>query len=137
MRVQDIHTIFHGGAIPPFSAIRSTFVDVRDVATCVLRAVEKHAHAPSQPPRERYLLVGNSSPVSPQAAADVLRARYPGRRDVIQEGNPGEAYPDMTWGFDASKAREDLLGGRPWIGFEESVVDSAESFLRLEQEGEA
>ncbi|KAL2136552.1 hypothetical protein VTI74DRAFT_3097 [Chaetomium olivicolor] len=125
MRVKDIYDIFHGGPIPECSPIRSTFIDVRDVAELVLRAVERDSMIAGA--RERYLLVGQAH-ISPQGMADVLRARFPERRDTIREGNPGEAYSDMTWGFDASKASSFL--GRDWIGFEQSVVQSAEAFLR-------
>ncbi|KAK4157369.1 SGNH hydrolase-type esterase domain-containing protein [Chaetomidium leptoderma] len=56
MRVKDIYDMFHGGPIPEFSPVRSTFIDVRDVAELVLRAVEKDCEAEGG--RERYLLVG-------------------------------------------------------------------------------
>ena len=123
MRVKDVYDILHGGAIPDFAPIRSTFVDVRDVAELVLRATEQHAQ--TEAGRERYLLVGQS-PISPQGIADTLREHLPERRDIIQEGNPGEAHPEMTWKFDSSKAQG--LLGRTWVGFSQSVVDSAESF---------
>jgi nucleoside-diphosphate-sugar epimerase len=124
MRVKDIYDVLHGAPIPDFSPIRSTFVDVRDVAELVLKAVEKDAQI--QCGRERYMLVGES-PISPQKMVDVLRAEFPQRRDKIREGNPSETYPDMTWRFDASKAG--TLLGRDWIGLRQSVVDSAKVFL--------
>jgi nucleoside-diphosphate-sugar epimerase len=127
MRVKDVHDILHGGPIPEFSPIRSTFVDVRDVAELVLRAVEKDSQAQSS--RERYMLVGES-PISPQKMADVLRASFPDRRDKICEGNPGETYLGMTWTFDASKAG--TLLGRDWTRFQQSVVESAQIFLDAE-----
>ncbi|KAG7291418.1 hypothetical protein NEMBOFW57_001437 [Staphylotrichum longicolle] len=127
MRVKDIYDILHGGPIPEFSPIRSTFIDVRDVAELVLRAVEKDEQ--TEGGQERYLLVGQS-PISPQGMADVLRASFPQWQSTIQEGNPGETYPDMTWRFDAGKAR--TLLGRDWIGFEQSVVDSAKAFVDAE-----
>jgi nucleoside-diphosphate-sugar epimerase len=127
MRVKDIYDILHGGPIPDFAPIRSTFIDVRDVAELVLNAVERDDQTVGG--RERYLLVGQS-PISPQGMADVLRARFPERQSVIQRGNPGETYPDMTWRFDASKAR--TLLERNWVGFEQSVVDSAEVFVDAE-----
>ncbi|KAK0655073.1 SGNH hydrolase-type esterase domain-containing protein [Cercophora newfieldiana] len=124
MRVKDIHDIYHGFPIPEFSPIRSTFVDVRDVATLVLRAVESPTAA------GRYLLVGNESPISPQAMANLLNERYPERKGVIiQVGSPGEAYPEVQWGFDAGKARG--LLGREWVGFGKSVLDSMESFAKF------
>ncbi len=128
MRVKDIHDMLHGGPIPEFAPIRSTFIDVRDVAELVLRAVEKDDRA-EEAGRERYLLVGQS-PISPQGMADVLRAAFPEQRDGIREGNPGETYPDITWVFDASKARS--LLGRDWIGFQQSVTESAKVFLDAE-----
>lgn len=127
MRVKDIYDILHGAQIPEFSPIRSTFVDVRDVAELVLRAVERDYQTPRA--RERYLLVGDS-PISPQGMADVLRASFLERQDIIREGNPGERYPDMTWRFDASKAG--TLLGRDWTGFQQSVVDSAKVFIAAE-----
>lgn len=139
MRVRDVHDLFHGQApVPPFSPVRSTFVDVRDVADCVVAAIEKHGGA-SQPLREeRYLLVGNGEAVSPRGIADVLRERFPEGRDRIGVGTgtaEEEAEILKGWRFDAGKAREKLLGGREWVGFDESVVDSAQAFLRLEGEG--
>jgi nucleoside-diphosphate-sugar epimerase len=124
MRVKDIYDMLHGAPIPDFSPIRSTFVDVRDVAELVLKAVERDAK--NQGGRERYMLVGES-PISPQWMADVLRAEFPQRRDKIREGNPGETYPDMTWRFDTTKSGS--LLGREWIGLRQSVVDSARVFL--------
>ena len=128
MRVKDIYDMLYGGPIPEFAPVRSTFIDVRDVAELVLRVVEKDDQA-EEAGRERYLLVGQS-PISPQGMADVLRATFPERRDGIREGIPGETYPDMTWMFDASKARS--LLGRDWVGFQQSVVDSATVFLDAE-----
>ncbi|KAK4445393.1 hypothetical protein QBC34DRAFT_165031 [Podospora aff. communis PSN243] len=122
IRLADIHSIYHGGPIPPFSPIRSTFIDVRDVASLVLNAVQSPSAS------GRYLLVGNKSPISPQAMANVLCERFPERRgSVIQVGKPEEGYPEVEWGFDSSKARG--LLGREWIGFEKSVVESAECFV--------
>lgn len=141
IRVRDVHDLFHGTApVPAFSPVRSTFVDVRDVADCVVAAVEKHRGA-SQPLREeRYLLVGNREPVSPRGITDVLRKRFPERRDRIPVGSgtaEEEAEVLKGWRFDSGKAREKLLGGRGWVGLEESVVESAEAFVRLEGGGES
>lgn len=48
-----------------------------------------------------------------------------------------EAEVLKGWRFDARKAREKVLGDRGWVGFEESVVDSAEMFVWLERERES
>ncbi|KAL2262284.1 hypothetical protein VTK26DRAFT_1836 [Humicola hyalothermophila] len=130
MRVRDIHDLLQGGSIPEYSPIRGTFIDVRDVAELALKAVEQGSQTPNS--RERYLLVGQSG-VSPQQMADTLRAQFPERRNNIPEGNPGRTdYPESKkWGFDAGKARK--LLGKPWIGFEQSVIESARVFLNSER----
>ncbi|KXX75462.1 putative NADPH-dependent methylglyoxal reductase GRP2 [Madurella mycetomatis] len=126
MRVNDIYQLLRGAPIPEFSPIRSTFVDVRDVAELVYQCVDKDFQGQALGTRERYLLVGQQL-VSPQQMADVLRARFPECKDRVREGNPGEKYPDMTWKYDATKAR-DLLG-RDWTGFQKSVEESAQVFV--------
>jgi nucleoside-diphosphate-sugar epimerase len=136
MRVRDVYGILHGGPIPDCSPIRKTFVDVRDVAQLLLNAVETRN---AQPRSYRYLVVGQS-PVSPHAIANILRAQYPERRDTIREGNPfinpnWPSYLGQAPAFDARTAR-DLLG-RNWIGFGQSVIDSAEVFLAAEAAEEA
>ncbi|KAK5651312.1 hypothetical protein OQA88_12607 [Cercophora sp. LCS_1] len=134
MRVKDVYDIYRGGPIPEFSPIRSTVVDVRDVAELVVKAIERDLAQTGrqEPGEERYLLVGNSEPVSPQGMADALREAYPERRNIIQEGNPGKTYPDMTYKFDSNKAK--TLLGREWIGFKQSVLDSVDAFQQLEKQ---
>jgi nucleoside-diphosphate-sugar epimerase len=126
MRVNDIYEMLRGGPIPEFSPIRSTFVDVRDVAELVLKRVEKDLEDQVQPAQERYLVVGQQA-VSPQLMVDVLRDGFPEQRDKMQQGNRGEKYPNMTWRFDAAKASN--LLGRDWISFQKSVVESAQVFI--------
>ncbi|KAK3364495.1 hypothetical protein B0T25DRAFT_422747, partial [Lasiosphaeria hispida] len=123
MGVKDIYDILHGGEIPEFSPVRGTFINVRDMADLVLRAIEK-----GQDHHMRYTLVGGSSSVSPQGISKILRARYPERKGIIQLRHPGESVAaSIASKFDASEAQG--LLGRDWIGFEKSVVDSVEMFL--------
>ncbi|KAL2269285.1 hypothetical protein VTJ83DRAFT_1469 [Remersonia thermophila] len=156
MRVRDIYNILSGGPVPAFdSPVRSTFVDVRDVAELVLRAVEQDllraksvAGAPdpvqiqggeredSGYTRERYLLVGQSG-VSPQAMAEVLREGFHELRNVIrQAGESGDATTleglAATWGFSSNKAGR--LLGREWTGFRQSVLESARAVLQAGRE---
>ncbi|KAK4143595.1 uncharacterized protein C8A04DRAFT_12281 [Dichotomopilus funicola] len=128
IRALDIYNLYHGGPIPAFSPNRSAFVDVRDLARLTFKAVEKSATSVKRDARERYMVVGESG-VSPQRMVDVLRREFPHRRDVIVEGNPGETYPEMTWRFDAGKAG--ALMGEPWVGFDRSVVETAEVFASV------
>ncbi|KAF2200618.1 NAD(P)-binding protein [Delitschia confertaspora ATCC 74209] len=109
-------------------AVQPNTVDVRDVAKLVLYVIE-HAE---ETDGERYIAA--SARGGPQAIADILRSAFPGRRGVIREGVPGEGYNNDYGivkngaGIASSKARK-LLGG--WIGYEESVVDTARAFERL------
>lgn len=86
-------------------------------------SVEHLAEADGQ----RYLTMAGVA--TPQAVADVLRKRFPELRDIIQMGNPGTGYPAdfKTTRFDSSKAVK--ATGQDWIGFEQSIVDSAKAFL--------
>ncbi|KAL2171222.1 hypothetical protein VTG60DRAFT_3533 [Thermothelomyces hinnuleus] len=106
IRIKEVYDIFEGGPIPEFSPIRSTFIDVRDVAELVLRAFAQHGEQLGA--RNRYVLTAQP-PIFPQQIADVLRESFPERREKIREGNPGERCPHMTWKFDSSKAAS-LLG---------------------------
>lgn len=125
IRALDIYNLYHGGPIPAFSPVRTAFVDVRDLAQLTFNVVEKSATSVKRNVRERYMVVGESG-VSPQRMVDVLRTAFPERRDVIAKGNPGETYPEMTWRFDAGKVR--ALMPEPWVGFDRSVVETAEVF---------
>ncbi|KAF2664579.1 NAD(P)-binding protein [Microthyrium microscopicum] len=120
---------FAGGPVKPHaSPNRETYVDVRDVARIHVWAVEHYQEADGQ----RYLVVGGRQ--TGQSIADVLRAEYPDRKDIIQAGNPGEGYNkeyvydrDGVY-FDASKVEK--ATGQGWIPFDQSIRDSAKAFER-------
>lgn len=104
-----------------------SYVDVRDVA----RFIEFSVEHPEQTDGERYILAAANGPA--QSVADILREAYPERRDVIQEGNPGQGYlPGYAWpkerGVDGSKARK-LFGA--YIPWQKTVVDTARAFEHL------
>lgn len=93
------------------------------------------AEHPTASNGQRYLLVNGRAP--PQAIADVLRKRYPERRNKIPEGNRGEGYDEVDYSFGKKwggglvlrndKAKE-ALGGKEFVGFEKSVMDTARVF---------
>ncbi|KAL7904112.1 hypothetical protein GGI35DRAFT_472665 [Trichoderma velutinum] len=101
------------------------YVDVRDVARLVVFGIEHPEKADS----ERYIAANVFAPL--QATADILRAAYPERKHIIQEGNPGEGYfPDYRFPdeviFDGSKAVR--ATGQGYIPWETTVQDAAKAF---------
>lgn len=98
-------------------------VDIRDVA----RVLVWSAVNPKAADGERYLCAGGVG--GSQAISDILSQRMP--ELPIKRGTPGQGYlsdysaPSGTVSFDARKAVE--ATGQDWIGFETSVVDTAES----------
>jgi nucleoside-diphosphate-sugar epimerase len=121
---QPIWTIFSGQPIPPAVSSSGT-VDVRDVADLVVAAVDKSVETDG----ERY--IAYSGVGTEQAVADILRAHYPARRDIIQVGEPGNGYlPGFAAApggieFNSSKAAK--LLERDWINYEQTVLDTAKA----------
>lgn len=69
----------------------------------------------------------------------MLRKEFPDARGRIVEGTPGQGYSAdyqpvkgnaQVPTVDSGKARG-LLGDKGWIGYEKSIVDTAESFKAL------
>ncbi|KAI1027589.1 hypothetical protein LB504_011694 [Fusarium proliferatum] len=96
------------------------FVDVRDLATAHIRALEV-----PEAGNERFLIAGGR--YSYQQTADVLRAssRIPNvEKAKIPRGRPGDNYPGPNvYELDNSKSIRIL--GVEYRSFEESIVDSA------------
>lgn len=138
MRVKDIYDLLRGGAIPEFSPIRGTFVDVRDVADMVLRTMEMRPNKPKLKDLEdpvlqdvkRYLLVGDRRRyrVSPQAMADVLRRDFEDGDKMVQRGDPQADFL-LPWQFCSERALK--VRGEPWTPFVKSVLDSATAIRDL------
>ncbi|KAH8645817.1 hypothetical protein BX600DRAFT_519386 [Xylariales sp. PMI_506] len=117
------------GQTPPGPAGYGAHVDVRDVARMTVFAVER----PDVAGGERYIVATEGSYAPPQAAADILREAYPGRRGVIKEGTPGEgylpgwAYP--TEGAPIAPGEKALKAtGQAWIPYDKMVLDAAKMF---------
>jgi nucleoside-diphosphate-sugar epimerase len=121
-----IWKVFSGQELQGNVAGFGPFVDVRDVARLVVFGVEHGQEANEQ----RYLAV--SGWITPQAAADILRKAYPGRRDVISEGEPHSNYlpdfkcPPQAPQIDASKAVK--ATGQGWLGVDAMILDAAKAF---------
>jgi nucleoside-diphosphate-sugar epimerase len=101
------------------------YIDVRDVARMHVWAAEHPDHSRGQ----RYLLSNGKAP--PQAAADILRARFP-ERDILV-GEPGKGYTPDFWfvrgeSSTVSAKAYDALGVKRFIMFDQSVLDTVEAF---------
>ncbi|KAL2393208.1 hypothetical protein ABEF93_001167 [Exophiala dermatitidis] len=103
------------------------YIDVRDVARMHNWAMEHSDQSNGQ----RYLMVNGKAP--PQAAADLLRAKFP-ERDIIV-GNPGQGYTEDYWFPEdesklvSSKAYK-ALGADRFIRYDKSILDTVEAFER-------
>ncbi|KAE8133670.1 hypothetical protein BDV38DRAFT_295926 [Aspergillus pseudotamarii] len=108
-------------AIPPTSVW--VWADVRDVAEAHLKAFEV-----PEAGGQRFLIAQGK--YSYQRIADILRDRVVEVRDRVPVGKPRSGLSDV-YGIDASKSENVLdLRYRP---LEDSIVDAAKSFLKLEQ----
>ncbi|EXJ86407.1 hypothetical protein A1O3_03358 [Capronia epimyces CBS 606.96] len=122
-----IWTIWSGGKTMPPPIGGAGYIDVRDVASMHVWAVEN----PDRSHGQRYMLANGRAP--PQAAADLLRNTFP-ERDIIV-GSPGLGYI-QDYGFPqgqptliSSKAL-DALGLQHFIRFDKSILDTVEAFER-------
>ncbi|KAH8690174.1 putative NAD dependent epimerase/dehydratase [Talaromyces proteolyticus] len=119
-----VWTILSGKEIPSPLVASGGCVDVRDVARLILFSVQNVETASGQ----RYIAAAGVR--SEQAVADILRAEYPNRREIIKKGTPFEGYlPDYSFPanstarIDSSKAVK--ATGQGWIGPKQSIVDAA------------
>ncbi|KAK2059165.1 NAD dependent epimerase/dehydratase [Colletotrichum caudatum] len=122
------YRVMNGEELPPLGPGNGTHVDVRDVARLAVFAAEKADVADGQ----RYIAGGSENYANIQAYCDILRKAYPGRRDIIKEGEPGQGYlkdystPSDGRAVDATKAVK--ATGQGWIPFEKMVLDAAKSY---------
>ncbi|KAL5349664.1 hypothetical protein ACLOAV_004694 [Pseudogymnoascus australis] len=136
--LKPLYSIFAGstGILPARFGSGAT-IDVRDVSRVHLWAYENHTVADG----EKYIA---SSGIGPnQAIADVLRAEYPERKN-IPVGDPETGYVFKkdangriieishfpgTSRISGQKAVE--ATGREWIGFPQSILDTAKALESL------
>ncbi|KAI8955570.1 hypothetical protein F4801DRAFT_528257 [Xylaria longipes] len=123
-----IWKVFSGEDFPAGPSGYGTHVDVRDVA----RMTEWASSHPEIAGGERYIVGGNGNVGVPQAAADILRKAYPERRDIIQEGTPGEGYlPGYAadpMGVRVNSSKAIKATGQGWIPYDKMVIDAAKLF---------
>ncbi|KIW17388.1 hypothetical protein PV08_04582 [Exophiala spinifera] len=117
--------IWSGDKTVPAQIGSAGYIDVRDVARLHVWAMEHPARSDGQ----RYLVANGKAP--PQAAADLLRERFPDRDIVV--GNPGEGYtPDYAFvdgepSMVSTKAL-DALGVDGFISYDRSILDTVDAF---------
>lgn len=97
----------------------NNFVDVRDVARIHIRALEKGDVSDGQ----RFLC--SSGAFTWQMVVDILRRRFPERKDKIVEGETGKNYEVET--SVSTKKASNLLGATYDISLEECLVDTCNS----------
>jgi nucleoside-diphosphate-sugar epimerase len=113
-------TGFHG---------HDAYVDVRDIARLTLFGLEH----PDTVDGERFLAAAGWAP--PQAIADILRDKYPGRARIIERGNPTEGYaPGFGFlsdglAFDGTKAVR--VTGMQYLPVEKTVIDTIDRLQAL------
>ncbi|EPE34865.1 NAD(P)-binding Rossmann-fold containing protein [Glarea lozoyensis ATCC 20868] len=119
----DIYRLINGtsSSVPETSFFG--FVDVRDLAEAHVRAYESEDAA-----GQRYITC--SGGYTYQQICDVIRAEFPGKRDVVPEGNVGEKYPDV-YVVDNGKIRREL--GMEFRSLKTCVVDMVEQFIEYEK----
>ncbi|OGM51300.1 putative NAD dependent epimerase/dehydratase [Aspergillus bombycis] len=102
-----------------------SWVDVRDVAQAHLKAYE----VPEAGGERFFICAGN---FSYQQIADILREKVAEVKDRVPLGKPGSGFGGVElYTPDAGKSQRIL--GLHYRGLEESVVDSAYAFLKLEK----
>lgn len=120
-----IWSIYSGGKTVPPQIGGASYIDVRDVARMHIWAVEH----PEKSHRERYMVTNGKGP--PQAAADLLREKFPDRDIVV--GNPGQGYTPDYWfvkgepSMVSAKAYK-ALGVDRFIMYDTSVLDTVAAF---------
>ncbi|KAA6413937.1 MAG: hypothetical protein FRX48_02299 [Lasallia pustulata] len=108
----------------------------RNPQTLLLALHRRDAHHPAHPRHRLLRRRARRLRHARLAAADVLRRAYPDR-SCIPVGSPGADYEEgYAWfsggmSFCGDKARKIL--GREYVGFEQSVVDTARVFERMER----
>ncbi|RVX69098.1 hypothetical protein B0A52_06811 [Exophiala mesophila] len=101
------------------------YIDVRDAARMHVWAAEH----PERSRGQRYLVANGKAP--PQAAADLLRLKFPDRDILV--GEPGKGYtPDYCFvkgeaSLFSGKAMK-ALGVSKFINYDKSVLDTIEAF---------
>ncbi|OAP56778.1 hypothetical protein AYL99_08890 [Fonsecaea erecta] len=120
-----IWNIYSGSQVMPPQIGGAGYVDVRDVARMHIWAMEH----PEQSNGERYLLSNGKAP--PQAAADLLRERFPDRDIIV--GNPGQGYTKDYWFVEGESSSVSTkayraLGVKRLIPYDQSVLDTVEAF---------
>ncbi|EFX03772.1 NAD dependent epimerase [Grosmannia clavigera kw1407] len=113
-----------GGEVPPTDF--AGFIDVRDLATAVLRAYDGAKAADPAIVNQRFLI---ASKFSYQTAADVIRDSFPDLRDNVPVGTPGAGRTEPTYIYDTSKAKAAL--GIKFTSIDDTVRDSVRQIATL------
>ncbi|KAH8691972.1 putative NAD dependent epimerase/dehydratase [Talaromyces proteolyticus] len=96
------------------------FVDVRDVATAHIRALQI-----PQASMQRFMIV--SDYFSNKRIADTIRERYPQLKDILPAEDSLDDFPESIYGFDVSKSKKML--GIEYRDLKTCVNDAVEAMI--------
>jgi nucleoside-diphosphate-sugar epimerase len=96
------------------------FVDVRDVATAHIRAIEK-----TEASGQRFLIAGGY--FSNKRIAELIRESFPQYNDVLPPVASADDFPDNIYGIDISKSKTVL--GIKYRDLKTCVQDTVEAMI--------
>lgn len=96
------------------------FVDVRDVATAHIRALEQ-----KEASGQRFIIAGGY--FSNKRIAELIRESFPQYNDVLPSVDLEDDFPDKIYGMDASKSKKVL--GIQYRDLKTCVKDTVEAMI--------
>jgi nucleoside-diphosphate-sugar epimerase len=96
------------------------FVDVRDVATAHIRAIEQ-----TEASGQRFLIAGGY--FSNKRIAELIRESFPQYNDVLPPVDSADDFPENIYGIDASKSKTVL--GIQYRDLKTCVKDTVEAMI--------
>ncbi|EPS44032.1 hypothetical protein H072_1908 [Dactylellina haptotyla CBS 200.50] len=100
------------------------WISVHNLATALVNAALNDAIV-----KKRYT-IGSPDPFSTQLAADTFRSLFEWGRERVTEGEPGK-YPDACK-LEGEIARKELLDGKEYIGWKETMAETLSHFKEIE-----
>ncbi|KAK6348526.1 hypothetical protein TWF718_006314 [Orbilia javanica] len=100
------------------------WVSIHDLTTALINAAIDDSVT-----NKRYT-IGSPEPFSSQLAADSFRELFEWAKERVTEGEPGK-YPEVSK-LEGDIAKRELLGGREYIGWKETLVEAVGQFKEVE-----
>ncbi|KAK6517707.1 hypothetical protein TWF506_004889 [Arthrobotrys conoides] len=100
------------------------WVSIHDLTTALVNAAIDDSIT-----NKRYT-IASPEPFSSQLAADTYRELFEWAKERVTEGEPGK-YPDVSK-LEGDIARKELLGGKEYIGWKETLLEAVGQFKKVE-----